>query len=139
MDVLFRSYRRLATVQARILIVDDEEDITSILKMGLEQAGFEVRAENEPLKVLQYFKPGMYDMVLLDVRMPDIDGFALYEKMREVDRQIRVCFLTAFDIAYLDLFKEKFPFLPDKCYIKKPVTVRNLVQMIKSELNIVAF
>ena len=127
------------TVQARILIVDDEEDITSILKAGLEQAGFAVRTENEPLRVLEDFKPGMYDMVLLDVRMPDIDGFTLYEKMREVDRKIRVCFLTAFDVAYLDLFKEKFPFLPDKCYIKKPVTVRNLVQMIKSELNIVAF
>jgi DNA-binding response OmpR family regulator len=127
------------TVQARILIVDDEEDITSILKAGLEQAGFAVRTENEPLLVLEDFKPGMYDMVLLDVRMPDIDGFTLYEKMREVDRKIRVCFLTAFDVAYLDLFKEKFPFLPDKCYIKKPVTVRNLVQMIKSELNIVAF
>ena len=127
------------TVQARILIVDDEEDITSILKAGLEQAGFAVRTENEPLLVLKDFKPGMYDMVLLDVRMPDIDGFTLYEKMREVDRKIRVCFLTAFDVAYLDLFKEKFPFLPDKCYIKKPVTVRNLVQMIKSELNIVAF
>ena len=127
------------SVQARILIVDDEEDITSILKAGLEQAGFAVRTENEPLRVLEDFKPGMYDMVLLDVRMPDIDGFTLYEKMREVDRKIRVCFLTAFDVAYLDLFKEKFPFLPDKCYIKKPVTVRNLVQMIKSELNIVAF
>jgi DNA-binding response OmpR family regulator len=126
-------------VQARILIVDDEEDITSILKAGLEQAGFAVRTVNEPLRVLEDFKPGMYDMVLLDVRMPDIDGFTLYEKMREVDRKIKVCFLTAFDVAYLDLFKEKFPFLPDKCYIKKPVTVRNLVQMIKSELNIVAF
>ncbi|MGI0019875.1 MAG: response regulator transcription factor [Nitrososphaera sp.] len=126
-------------MQARILIVDDEEDITSILKAGLEQAGFEVRTENEPLQVLKDFKPGMYDMVLLDVRMPDIDGFTLYEKMREIDRRIRVCFLTAFDVAYLDLFKEKFPFLPDKCYIKKPVTVRNLVQMIKAELNIVAF
>ena len=127
------------SVQAKILIVDDEEDITSILKAGLEQAGFAVRTENEPLLALKDFKPGMYDMVLLDVRMPDIDGFTLYEKMREVDHKIRVCFLTAFDIAYLDLFKEKFPFLPDKCYIKKPVTVRNLVQMIKSELNIVAF
>jgi DNA-binding response OmpR family regulator len=127
------------SVQAKILIVDDEEDITSILKAGLEQAGFAVRTENEPLRALKDFKPGVYDMVLLDVRMPDIDGFILYEKMREVDHKIRVCFLTAFDIAYLDLFKEKFPFLPDKCYIKKPVTVRNLVQMIKSELNIVAF
>lgn len=127
------------SVQARILIVDDEADITSILKAGLEQAGFAVKTENEPLRALEDFKPGTYDMVLLDVRMPDIDGFTLYEKMREIDRKIRVCFLTAFDVAYLDLFKEKFPFLPDKCYIKKPVTVRNLVQMIKSELNIVAF
>lgn len=123
----------------RILIVDDEKDITSTLKLGLDQAGFDVRTENSALRVLDDFKPGMYDMVLLDVRMPDIDGFTLYEKMREIDRRIKVCFLTAFDVAYLDLFKEKFPFLPDKCYIKKPVTVRNLVQMIKAELNIVTF
>jgi CheY-like chemotaxis protein len=90
-------------------------------------------------KALERLLERQFAVVLLDVRMPDIDGFALYEKMREVDRRMKVCFLTAFDIAYLDLFKEKFPFLPDKCYIKKPVTVRNLVQMIKSELNIVAF
>ena len=53
---------------------------------------------------LENFRPGMYDMVILDVRMPDIDGFTLYEKLKDIDRKIKVTFMTAFDVDYLDLF-----------------------------------
>jgi DNA-binding NtrC family response regulator len=122
---------------ARLLVVDDEPDITTVLKAGLEREGFAVDTFNHPREALENFRPGMYDMVMLDVRMPDIDGFTLYEKLKTIDNKIKVTFMTAFDVAYLDLFKEKYPFLPDRNYMKKPLVTRTLGKQIKSELRII--
>lgn len=124
-------------MKGRLLLVDDEPDITGILKEVLEKEGFEVDAFTKPLEALEQFKPRQYDMVMLDVRMPDIDGFSLYEKLKEIDNRIKVTFMTAFDVAYLDMFKEKFPFLPERAYIKKPVVARSLVKLLRSELGII--
>ena len=124
-------------MKPRLLVVDDEQDITAVLKAGLERDGFEVDAFNDPREALEKFKPGVYDMVMLDVRMPDIDGFTLYEKLKTIDNKVKVTFMTAFDVAYLDLFKEKFPFLPEKNYMKKPLIIRTLGKQIKSELKII--
>ena len=124
-------------MRARLLVVDDEPDIAAVLKAGLEREGFEVDAFNNPLEALDKFKPGMYDMVMLDVRMPDIDGFSLYEKLKAIDNKLKVTFMTAFDVAYLDLFKEKFPFLPERNYMKKPLIIKTLGKQIKSELRII--
>ena len=121
----------------RLLVVDDEPDITTVLKAGLEREGFVVDAFNHPLKALENFGPGMYDMVMLDVRMPDIDGFTLYEKLKDIDKKIKVTFMTAFDVAYLDLFKERFPFLPEKIYLKKPIIIRTFSKQLRSELRII--
>lgn len=119
------------------MLVDDEPDITTVMKAGLEREGFEVDAVNHPQEALDKFKPGTYDMVILDVRMPDIDGFTLYEKLKEIDKKIKVTFMTAFDVAYLDLFKAKFPFLPEKAYLKKPIIIRTFSKQLKSELRII--
>jgi DNA-binding response OmpR family regulator len=121
----------------RLLVVDDEPDITAVLKAGLEKHGFEVDTFNHPVEALEKFRPGVYDMVMLDVRMPDIDGFTLYEKLKAIDNKVKVTFMTAFDVAYLDLFKEKFPFLPDRNYMKKPLVMRSLIKEIKAELRII--
>ncbi len=121
-------------MKVRLLIVDDEPDITAVLKAGLEKDGFAVDTFNHPREALEKFKPGVYNMVMLDVRMPDIDGFTLYEKLKAIDNKVKVTFMTAFDVAYLDLFKEKFPFLPERNYMKKPLTIRTLGKQIKSEL-----
>jgi PleD family two-component response regulator len=66
----------------KILLVDDEPDITSSLKIGLEDNGFAVETFNDAMLALSNFKTGMYDLVLLDVKMPQINGFELYEKIR---------------------------------------------------------
>ena len=121
----------------RLLVVDDEPDITIVLKAGLEKDGFKVDTFNDPREALEEFKPGIYDMVMLDVRMPDIDGFTLYEKLKAIVSKVKVTFMTAFDVAYLDLFKEKFPFLPERNYMKKPIIIRTLGKQIKSELRII--
>jgi DNA-binding response OmpR family regulator len=79
----------------RLLSVDDEQDITSILCSVLEESGFEVVSFNEPLLALQHFKPRYYHLAILDIKMPDMNGFELYRHIRKKDKRVKVCFLTA--------------------------------------------
>jgi DNA-binding response OmpR family regulator len=81
----------------KILIVDDDLDLTSMFKMVLEMNGFEVDAYNDPLLALRDFKANSFGMALLDVRMPQMNGFQLYNKLQEIDNKIKVCFITAFE------------------------------------------
>jgi DNA-binding response OmpR family regulator len=77
----------------RILIVDDEHDNSSIFKIGLEDAGFEVNAYSDPELALSAFKPDFYDLLILDIRMPKMDGYELYDKIRKKDNKVRSAFL----------------------------------------------
>ena len=114
----------------RILIVDDEQDIISVFKMVLEMNDFEVDAYNDPLLALSNFKQNAYDLVILDIRMPDMDGFELYKKIRMVDDKVKVCFMTAFD-DYRQEFKKSFPMLDEiKCFIRKPNAIEDLVNHV---------
>ena len=79
------------------MIVDDEQDITTIFKIGLEKNEFIVDTFNDPLEALSNFRPRMYDLLILDIRMPGINGFQLYQKIRDLDNKVKVCFLTAFE------------------------------------------
>lgn len=118
------------TKKYRVMIVDDEEDITSIFKIGLERNEFIVTTFNDPLKALAAFKPGMFDLLMLDIRMPGLNGFELYQKIRNVDTIVKVCFLTAFE-TYRPDFSKAFPFLDEvRCFLKKPITVSDLIQKL---------
>ena len=64
----------------RILIVDDEDDINLLFKMVLEDDGYKVDTFNDPLVALQNFSAGSYDLLLLDMLMPNMNGFELYSK-----------------------------------------------------------
>src|SRR5918911_4254840 len=101
----------------KILLVDDEPDITSSLKTGLEDSGFAVDTFNDAVLALSNFKAGMYDLVLLDVKMPQINGFELYEKIREIDSKVKGCFITAHEVYYQSL-REIFPDTDVDCYVK---------------------
>ena len=83
----------------RVMIVDDEQDITTIFKIGLENNQFIVTTFNDPVEALSRFKPGLYDLMILDIRMPGMNGFQLYHKIRHIDDKVKVCFLTAFEEA----------------------------------------
>src|SRR5215216_6339820 len=85
------------TKKYRVMIVDDEQDITAIFKIGLEKNQFIVTTFNDPLEALSKFRPRLYDLLILDTRMPGMNGFQLYEKIRALDDNVRVCFLTAFE------------------------------------------
>ena len=118
------------TKKHRVMIVDDERDITSIFKMGLEKSEFIVTTFNDPLEALSKFRAGTYDLLILDIRMPGMNGFKLYQKIRDMDNKVKVCFLTAFD-EYLEEFETTFPFLDEvKCYLKKPITVHDLIKRL---------
>ena len=122
------------SAQRRILIVDDDFDLTSMFKMVLEMNGFEVDAYNDPLMALRQFKPNSYGMALFDIRMPQLNGFELYKKIQEKDDRMKVCFITAFE-DYNDEFKKSFPQLDEsKCFVRKPKAIEDLVKHVATIL-----
>ena len=117
----------------RILIVDDDPDITLSFSIGLEDGGFEVFTYNDPQDALANFKPSFYDLLLVDINMPKMNGFELCTKMLEIDLNVKICFITAGDIN-IDGLREVYPALSTGCFIKKPVTISDLVKRLKAEL-----
>ena len=117
----------------KILVVDDEPDIASSIKRGLERNGFQVDAFTDPENALSEFKPGIYDLLLIDIRMPKLNGFELYREIKKKDDNTKICFFTAFEVYY-DEFKKVFPTLDVKCFIRKPITINDLVVHINTEL-----
>ena len=88
----------------KVLIVDDEPDVNTVLKNVLEQSGFNADSYDDPILALENFKACSYDLLLLDIKMPEMDGFHLYQEMKKIDRKVKVCFLTASEMYY-----EHFP------------------------------
>ena len=119
----------------KILVVDDEIDIATSIKERLIKNGFEVDAYNEPQKALSDFKSNVYNLVLIDIRMPKMNGFELCREIKKKDDNAKICFITAFEIYY-DEFKKVFPTVNVSCFIRKPFIINELVLHIKSELNI---
>jgi two-component system aerobic respiration control sensor histidine kinase ArcB len=116
----------------RILLVDDEADVIFTFKKGLEAHGFVVDAFKDPVLALSNFKPRTYDLLLLDVKMPQMNGFELYEKIKKLDSEIKACFITANEVYYESL-REIFPTMDLDCYIK-PIQIEDLVKHVKAEL-----
>jgi DNA-binding response OmpR family regulator len=117
----------------RILIVDDEADITLSFKMILEGSGFKVDTYNDPVQAMGNFKSGVYDLVILDIRMPKMDGFQLYEELKKIDDKVKVVFITAFDINYEGL-RKMYPELRIDSFVRKPVDSEYLINVVKDEL-----
>ena len=116
----------------KILFVDDEPDITWLSKTVLERNGFEVQTFESPVSALDNFKPGSYDLLVIDIKMREMDGFELYDKLRKMDNNINVCFLTAAQ-EYYDKYKERYS--SEECFITKPIALKNLVNTINSVLS----
>ena len=121
-------------MKKKILVVDDESDITTSIKNGLTRNGFEVTTFNDPTAALASYNVGTYDLLLLDIRMAKMNGFELYRELKKKgDDTAKVCFFTAFEVYY-DEFKKIFPNLQVKCFIRKPVTITELISHINAEL-----
>ena len=117
--------------KTKILIVDDEEDITLSFKRILEFKGFEVDAYNDPTVALAEFRSNYYDVALIDIKMPHLDGFDLYKKIKEFDNNLRIYFLTASE-AYYQQYREKdYEKLDRDLFIQKPIEFEDLIKKIR--------
>ncbi len=116
-----------------ILIVDDDKDIAFTFKAHLDHYGFQSDVFTDPREALSHFEKGKYALAILDIRMPEISGFELSNKLRRKDKEIKICFLTAFEEFYQSL-KEQYPDLDVKCFIKKPISLAEFYIRIVREL-----
>ena len=118
----------------RILIVDDEADINTALRGILEQNGFTVDSFENPRDALDNFKPHYYELLILDINMPEMSGFSFYREIKKLDDKMKVCFLTAIEINYGE-YSDILSSLPDNCIIQKPVTNEDLLKVINEVMN----
>jgi CheY-like chemotaxis protein len=119
----------------KILLVDNEPDIALAFKIGLEDNGFVVDAFNDPLEALSSFKDDFYDLLLLDIKMPNMNGIEFYQQMKEIDKKVKVCFITASEMHYYEEIRnEIFPILGVRRLIRKPIKMDDLVEDLREEL-----
>ena len=124
----------------RILIIDDDVDITITFKAGIEDINsdankrIEVYTSNNPLVALSEFKPNFYDLLLVDINLPHMNGFELCEKILAIDINVKVCFMSSGEINR-EALREIYPAISLGCFIRKPVTIDYLVKRIRSELD----
>jgi DNA-binding response OmpR family regulator len=115
----------------RIMVVDDEYDLTLFYRMSLEYYGFEVETYNESEKALSNFKPDYYDLIILDIKMPDMDGFELFRDIKEKDPNAKACFLTASELYYKEFRTKEYSTLDKELFIRKPIGNEELIKEIK--------
>ena len=119
------------TIKERILVVDDELDICLVLKIVLENNGFIVTYYCNPILALNEFKSNFYDLIILDIQMPNMNGFQLYNEIRKKDIKSKICFVTASE--NITDITHKFP--PGYTIIKKPIENNDLIKIVNSLLN----
>ncbi len=116
----------------RILFVDDEPDILKAISRGLTSKGIDVDAYDNPMDALKDFRAKKYDLILLDVKLPQMSGFELYEKIKEIDFEAKIYFLSAFE--FLEMPNNIVPNLGGKNFLRKPITIKQLVELISSNV-----
>jgi DNA-binding response OmpR family regulator len=124
----------MAQVNKRILIVDDEKDVGRTFKMILENYGFDIDCFTDPAMALETFKPNLYDLTILDIKMPEINGFELYDKLKSRDPKIKTLFISA--LSYLKAYNTQsgkvYPLNGERHFIKKPVGNKELLEQVYS-------
>ena len=124
----------------RILIIDDDADVTLTFKAGIEDSNndpnkrIEVYTSNGVLEALSEFKPNFYDLLLVDINLPHMNGFELCEKILAIDINVKVCFMSSGEINR-EALREIYPAISLGCFIRKPVTIDYLVKRIMSEID----
>ena len=117
----------------KILLVDNEVDITFALENALENYGFKVDAFNDPITALKSYKSNFYDIVILDIKMPKMDGFELYAKLREQDPKVKICFLTASELFYEEFRNMRLKLgekIGEEYFIQKPIKTDDLLEKL---------
>lgn len=124
-----------------ILVVDDDQNTTFAVKSGLEnenshttnRISYLVHTYNFPTLALSEFKPNFYDLLLVDVEMPNMNGFEFSTKVLEIDADPKICFMSAAEVNY-EALREIYPFVNFGCFIKKPISLERLISRVRDEL-----
>ena len=122
----------------KILLVDDEPDITFTIKSILKEDGFQIDPFNDPVMALKSYKRYFYDLVVLDIKMPKMNGFELYTKIRELDPNVKICFLTAIatlNEGFIKLRSEFDRIISEGYFIQKPIKTEDLIKKIATIIN----
>ena len=124
----------MAEVKKRILIVDDEKDVGWTLKLILEYYGFDIDCFTDSATALEKFKPNLYDLIILDIRMAEINGFELYDELRSRDSNIKTLFITALSSVepYNTRNSKVYPLRGVRHFMKKPVSSEVLLEQVYS-------
>jgi two-component system, OmpR family, response regulator ChvI len=121
----------------KVILVEDEPDIVITFKAALESEGFEVEVYHDPIIALSEFKPGYYDLAILDIKMPEMNGFELYSEMQKIDKQVSVCFITAGEMYYEEFRstqrqnQEEYCELDPDRFLRKPISNIDLIKRIE--------
>jgi len=115
----------------KILIIDDEHDITFVFKIILEEKGFTADIYNDPIIALSDYKLYYYDLVMIDLRLPGMTGFELYNKIRIADKKTKICFLTSSEQFHQQYRSNEFQDFDPDLFIQKPVENEVLISKIK--------
>jgi two-component system, OmpR family, response regulator ChvI len=115
----------------KILLVDDESDVCFALEKVLIKHGYVVDSYEHPVVALDKFKPDLYNLVILDIRMPDLNGLAFYREIKRLDKKVKICFLTAGESTpFYGVYSDVFSSLPANCFIRKPIENEELMKRI---------
>ena len=114
----------------KILVVDDEADLTMLCSLALGYHGFKVDTFNDPQEALSNYKPEYYDLVILDIKMPKMDGFRLYDEIKKKDRKAKVCFLTASELYYHEFRQREYDAIDKNLFIRKPIDNEELIREV---------
>jgi len=127
----------MAQMKKKILIVDDEKDAGRTLKMMLENYGFDIDCFTDPALALEKFKPNLYDLIILDIRMPETNGFELYDQLKSRDSNIKTLFITALSSVepYNTQNSKVFPLRGKRHFVMKPVSSEELLQQVYEMMN----
>jgi DNA-binding NtrC family response regulator len=119
-----------------VLFIDDDKDVTFTIKTILDETGlFQVNTFNDPNLALKRFKPNFYALVLIDIRMPKMGGFELYEQLKKIDPDIKVCFLTASEMYHQEAREVEHCALNEDLFLQKPISNEDLVREIDKKIN----
>jgi DNA-binding response OmpR family regulator len=116
--------------QKKILVVDDEADLTMLFGLALEYHGFKVDTFNDPQEALSNYRPDYYDLVILDIKMPKMDGFQLYDEIKKKDEKAKICFLTASELYYEEFRKRDYNSIDENLFIRKPIENEELINQV---------
>ncbi len=113
----------------RIMIIDDDKDITDLFSIFLEYNGYIVNAYTNPVEAFNNFRKNSHDLIILDLKMPQMDGMVLYHKIKEIDDKVIICFTTA-NISYIQDLRKGIIDI-DKIVLYKPVLLKDLKNKIE--------